>query len=275
MHFSHTHTHTHTHSLLQFVKGAGNFASEMADAVLNSLTAGRHEKFMDKYHAWEEKERLGKLKKDKEKEGGEEKGEEGEKEGEEKELDREKEEGEGEGGEKEEVEREKEEEEVVEKEKAAGAEADTIDDKVTGSGDVGTVAYGEECSEGGGEEGGMGGEGGEGEIGEEEAETACEDQEEGMERDNWFVGEVTGEEMGGSGEAREEEEEGRESGVQSLSLSRENSAPSSSSTERDPSSSGGEEEEEESPEETKSEVNQRHITPRAVETTLGMTQWIL
>ena len=51
-------------SLLQFVKGAGSFASEMADAVLNSLTAGRHEKFMGKYHTWEETERLGRTKKE-------------------------------------------------------------------------------------------------------------------------------------------------------------------------------------------------------------------
>ena len=32
----------------------------MADAVLNSLTGGRHETFMEKYRAWEERERKGK-----------------------------------------------------------------------------------------------------------------------------------------------------------------------------------------------------------------------
>ena len=58
------------------MKGAGSFASEMADAVLNSLTAGRHEKFMEKYHTWEERERLGRLKK----EEGSKQQEEGEKE---------------------------------------------------------------------------------------------------------------------------------------------------------------------------------------------------
>ena len=76
---THTHTHTHTHSLLQFVKGAGSFASEMADAVLNSLTGGRHETFMEKYHTWEEKEKKSRMKPG----GGEEAGKEGEETGEE------------------------------------------------------------------------------------------------------------------------------------------------------------------------------------------------
>ena len=53
------------------MKGAGSFAGEMADAVLNSLTAGRHETFMEKYRAWEES--LGKTKKE---EDHQEKGEE-------------------------------------------------------------------------------------------------------------------------------------------------------------------------------------------------------
>ena len=52
----------YTHSLMQFVKGAGSFASEMADAVLNSLTGGRHERFIEKYHVWEDQERRGKIK---------------------------------------------------------------------------------------------------------------------------------------------------------------------------------------------------------------------
>ena len=52
----------YTHSLMQFVKGAGSFASEMADAVLNSLTGGRHERFIEKYHVWEDQERRGKMK---------------------------------------------------------------------------------------------------------------------------------------------------------------------------------------------------------------------
>ena len=34
-------------SLQQFVKGCGNFAMEMADAILNSLTNGRHMKFVE------------------------------------------------------------------------------------------------------------------------------------------------------------------------------------------------------------------------------------
>lgn len=83
------------HSLLQFVKGAGSFATEMADAVLNSLTGGRHETFMEKYRAWEERERKGKTTpagdKEGEKEGEVAEGE-GGKEGEEK--------GEGEGEER-------------------------------------------------------------------------------------------------------------------------------------------------------------------------------
>ena len=35
------------YSLQQFVKGCGSFAMEMADAILNSLTNGRHTKFLE------------------------------------------------------------------------------------------------------------------------------------------------------------------------------------------------------------------------------------
>lgn len=34
-------------SLQQFVKGSGSFVSEMADAILNGLTGGRHGNFME------------------------------------------------------------------------------------------------------------------------------------------------------------------------------------------------------------------------------------
>ena len=43
-------------SLQQFVKGCGSFATEMGDAILNSLTNGRHAKFMETLHQKEEKE---------------------------------------------------------------------------------------------------------------------------------------------------------------------------------------------------------------------------
>ena len=52
-----SHTHTYTHSLQQFVKGTGSFVSQMADAVLNGLTGGRHSDFMGKFRVFEEKER--------------------------------------------------------------------------------------------------------------------------------------------------------------------------------------------------------------------------
>jgi hypothetical protein len=52
-----THTHTPSHSLQQFVKGAGSFVTEMADAVLNGLTNNRHSKFMAKFREFEERER--------------------------------------------------------------------------------------------------------------------------------------------------------------------------------------------------------------------------
>lgn len=42
-------------SLQQFVKGCGSFATEMADAILNSLTNGRHMKFMESIKKDEEK----------------------------------------------------------------------------------------------------------------------------------------------------------------------------------------------------------------------------
>ena len=43
-------------SLQQFVKGCGSFATEMGDAILNSLTNGRHAKFMETLRQKEEKE---------------------------------------------------------------------------------------------------------------------------------------------------------------------------------------------------------------------------
>ena len=43
-------------SLQQFVKGCGSFASEMGNAILNSLTNGRHGKFMETLRQKEEKE---------------------------------------------------------------------------------------------------------------------------------------------------------------------------------------------------------------------------
>ena len=46
---------SYAHSLQQFVKGAGSFVSEMADAVLNGLTNGRHTKFMEKVRSKEKK----------------------------------------------------------------------------------------------------------------------------------------------------------------------------------------------------------------------------
>ena len=39
---------SYAHSLQQFVKGAGSFVTEMADAVLNGLTNNRHSKFVEK-----------------------------------------------------------------------------------------------------------------------------------------------------------------------------------------------------------------------------------
>ena len=55
-----TPSHTHPHSLQQFVKGTGSFVSEMADAVLNGLTNGRHSKFTEKFRSFEESERRAK-----------------------------------------------------------------------------------------------------------------------------------------------------------------------------------------------------------------------
>ncbi len=46
---------SYAHSLQQFVKGTGSFVSEMADAVLNQLTHGRHSKFTDKIRSKESK----------------------------------------------------------------------------------------------------------------------------------------------------------------------------------------------------------------------------
>ncbi len=43
------------YSLNQFVKGCGNFAMEMADAILNSLTNGRHMKFVESLKKEDEK----------------------------------------------------------------------------------------------------------------------------------------------------------------------------------------------------------------------------
>lgn len=46
---------SYAHSLQQFVKGTGSFVSEMADAVLNQLTHGRHSKFIEKTRSKENK----------------------------------------------------------------------------------------------------------------------------------------------------------------------------------------------------------------------------
>ena len=213
------------HSLLQFVKGAGSFASEMADAVLNSLTAGRHEKFMGKYHTWEETERLGRTKK-----------EEGNK----------KEEKEGEG----EREDTKDEAEKGEGEKRGGKEEGEEDVAHTGSGNDGR---GEEDDDAGGRGEEREVSGNEGEDGEETrheaTETVGEDQEEcaeeAEEREDWFGGGGVeeGEEEGGEGR-----EEGGETGTHSLSLSPDNSNGATSSSDSEEGEEG------ESPEESKSEV---------------------
>ena len=44
------------YSLQQFVKGTGSFVSEMADAVLNGLTNGRHSKFVNTIKSTEDKD---------------------------------------------------------------------------------------------------------------------------------------------------------------------------------------------------------------------------
>lgn len=52
-------------SLQQFVKGTGSFVAEMADAILNGLTSGRHGNFMESVRK-EEEERQQKQKEQKE-----------------------------------------------------------------------------------------------------------------------------------------------------------------------------------------------------------------
>ena len=45
-------------SIQQFVKGCGSFVTDMADAILTSLTNGRHAKFAEMIKKEEEKKKL-------------------------------------------------------------------------------------------------------------------------------------------------------------------------------------------------------------------------
>ena len=232
---THTHTHTHTHSLLQFVKGAGSFASEMADAVLNSLTGGRHETFMEKYHTWEA-ERMGKVVVDSAKGSGKE-GEVERESGEDREEEENREQGDREGersGESEdgEEEGEGEKDEVVERMDTTQKDEEAELKVLTGEEDVGLVceAGGQTKSESikdeqddreveqilgmGEEEGGVEG-GGVSRLVEEDM--------------SWCLSELTEEKGEESGEGGEDEEDGgREIVSRSLSPSQDSSDESTS-----------------------------------------------
>ena len=69
-------SNAYSSSLQQFVKGTGSFVAEMADAILNGLTSGRHGNFMETVRKEEEERQQWKQKEQKEEDEEEEEEEE-------------------------------------------------------------------------------------------------------------------------------------------------------------------------------------------------------